>query len=93
MRYSRLMAWSVLFAGVMVTGAQAKAEDSRDLRHDYHRAAAMRNDISRDRARLYEAERCGRYAEAAAIRRDIARDEANLHAQYRDIRHDRRDRW
>lgn len=93
MRYSKLMAWSVLFAGVMVTGAQAKAEDFRDLRHDYNRAAATRNDIFVDRARLYEAERCGRYGEAAAIRRDIARDRENLYFQYRDIRHDRRDRW
>ena len=93
MRYSKLLAWTVLFAGVMATGAQAKAEDYRDLRHDTNRASALRNDISNDRARLQEALRCGRYREAEAIRRDIARDEASLRAQSRDIRQDRRDRW
>ncbi len=93
MRYTKVLGWALMLAGVMATGAQAKAEDLRDLRHDYGRADAIRNDIGADRARLNEAVRCGRFGEAAALRRDIARDEAQLGAQVRDIRHDRRDRW
>jgi hypothetical protein len=93
MRYSKMLAWVVMVAGVMVTGAQAKAEEwgeHRDLRNDYARANALRNEVASDRFRLNEAVRCGRPWEAAALRRDIARDEATLNAQYRDIRHDRR---
>ncbi len=98
MRYSKLLAWSVLFAGVMVSGAQAKAADSRfvesrDVHSDYRSVAALRNHIAADRARLNEALRRHHYAEASALRRDIARDQALLDAQNRDIRHDRHDRW
>jgi len=80
MRYSKLLAWTLLLAGVMVTGAQAKAEER-----------GGRYDIAADRYRLAEAIRCGHYGEAAAIRRDIARDEAALR-YHRDFRfdHDRR---
>lgn len=108
MRYSKVLAWGVLAAGVMVAGAEAKAEepyresrdvrhDERDLRGDYARVNAMRYDIAARRARLDEDVRCGRFREAARERRVIEREEAALHAQYRDIRHDRadlyRDRW
>jgi hypothetical protein len=92
MRFSKMLAWAVLAAGVMVTSVQAKAEEwgaHRDLRNDYGRVNALRNDISADRLRLREDLRCGRLRAAAQERRDIARDEAVLHAQYRDIRHDR----
>lgn len=84
MRFSKLLAWTVLAAGVVVTGAQAKA-DERDARHD----------IAADRYRLAEAVRCGRFGEAAAIRRDIARDESAVYfrERERDRDHDRyRDR-
>jgi hypothetical protein len=93
MRYTKMLAWAVMVAGVMVTGAQAKAEEwgeHRDLRNDYARTNALRNHLASDRYRADEAARCGRPWEAAELRHDIARDEAALHAQYRDIRHDRR---
>jgi hypothetical protein len=96
MRYSKLLVGSVLFAGLSLTAAQARAAEwaeHRDLRNDYARAAELRNHIAADRARLNEALRCGRWNEANALRRDIARDEAALNSQHRDIRQDRRDRW
>ena len=95
MRYSKLLVWSILLAGIGITSAQAKAADfgdRRDVRHDYARATALRNHIASDRARLREALRHGHYREAEVLRRDIARDEATLNAQYRDVRQDRRDR-
>jgi hypothetical protein len=78
-------------AGVMLAGAQAKAEEPRwDVRHDYARADSLRNDIAVHRGRLNEDLRCGRRGAAAEERRIIARDEAALNAQLRDVRHDRR---
>lgn len=79
MRYTKLLTWTLLLAGVMVTGAQAKADER-----------GARNDIAADRYRLAEAIRCGHYRDAEAIRRDIARDEAALRFRDRDFRHDRR---
>jgi hypothetical protein len=89
MRYSKMLAWVVMAAGVMVTGAQAKAED-RDLRGDYARVDHLRNDIAADRARLNEDLRCHRPWAAENDRRDLARDQAALNYQLRDVRHDRR---
>jgi hypothetical protein len=96
MTYSKMLAWAVVAAGVMVTSVQAKAEDRDwargDLHRDYARVNQLRNAIAAHRAELNEDLRCGRFAAAAEERRDIARDEARLNAQLRDIRHDRWDR-
>ena len=95
MRFTKMLAWMVMAAGVVATGAQAKAAEfdrdfyHRDLRNDYARAGALRRDIAADRFRLNEDLRCGRPLAARAVARDIARDRAALRAQYRDIRHDR----
>ena len=93
MRYSKLFAGFALIAGLVATGAQAKAADRWDVHNDNRRVEAIRADIARDRARLAEAQRHGHYGDVAAIRRDLARDEANLRAQQRDIRHDVHDRY
>lgn len=94
MRFTRVLVWAVMVAGVMLAGSQAKAEEpywhGRDLRHDYARANALRNDIAADRFRRDEALRCGHPYAAAAIERDMARDRAALRAQDRDIYRDRR---
>ena len=94
MRYNKLFAWCALAVGMALPGASVlSAQDwrDRDLRHDWVRVNRMRDDIARDRARLNEDIRCGRSAAAAADARDLARDQRALEAQYRDIRHDRRD--
>ena len=72
MRYSKMLAWAVVAAGILVTGAQAKAEDGfrdgrdsyqdhRDFRGGYDRVDALRNHIATDRLRLNEDIRFGRY--------------------------------
>jgi len=94
MRYNKCFAWCALVVGMALPGASllsAADWNGRDLRNDYGRAERMRDDITRDRARLNEDIRCGRSEAAARDARDLARDQRALDAQYRDIRHDQRD--
>ena len=101
MKYSKFMAWAAIAAGLLITGAQAKAaepyhqwdirHDRMDLRHDYARADFLRNDIAQRRDRMAEDYRCGRRSAAAQERRAIERDEAELRAQNHDIHADRSD--
>lgn len=86
MRYTKYLAGFALALGMLAT--TASAEDRRDLRRDYRRADAMRDDIARDRARLNEDIRCGRQAAAARDAADLARDQRALQYQMRDIHRD-----
>jgi len=85
MTHTKLFALAALAAGMAFPAA------ARDIDHDYARVDRMRSDIARDRARLNEDIRCGRTAAASRDAADLARDQRALDAQYRDIRHDRRD--
>jgi hypothetical protein len=95
MRYTKYFAGFALAAGMLTAGASSlSAQEWRNVRRDYRRIDAMRNDIARDRARLNEDIRCGRQAAAARDAADLARDQRALNAQERDIRHDQyRNSW
>jgi hypothetical protein len=86
MKYAKFFGLLALAAGM------ASAADWRDVRNDYGRINRMQADIARDRARMNEDIRCGRQAAAARDAADLARDQRALDAQYRDVRHDYRDR-
>jgi len=86
MKYAKFFGLLALAAGM------ASAADWRDIRRDDVRVDRMQADIARDRARLNEDIRCGRQAAAARDAADLARDQRALDAQYRDIRHDYRER-
>jgi hypothetical protein len=86
---TKYFAGFALATGMLFAGAStASAQEWRDLRHDYRRVDAMRDDIARDRARLNEDIRCGRQAAAARDAADLARDQRALNYQVRDIRRD-----
>ena len=100
MRYSKLVVWAVMAAGIVVTGAQAKAQehyapsrefrqDQREFNRDHARVNELRNDIARHRAKLADDLRFRRTRAAAQERREIAREEALLASLTRDMRHDR----
>jgi hypothetical protein len=89
-----LAAWFALSAGCALAqdrygNGRDRYYDRQDLRGDYAQRNRLRADIARDQARLYEANRRGRWGEARAIRRDLDRDYRALDALNRDIRHDR----
>ena len=99
---SKLFALGLAVAGLALSTGCAVAQDRywsspdryydrQDLRHDYAQRNRLRADIARDQARLYEANRRGRWGEARAIRRDLDRDYRALDALNRDIRHDQGD--
>jgi hypothetical protein len=86
MKYAKFFGLLALAAGM------ASAADWRDVRNDYGRIDRMQADIARDRARMNEDIRCGRQGAAARDAADLARDQRALDAQYRDVRHDYRER-
>jgi hypothetical protein len=100
MRYIKYFAGFALAVGLLAAGTStASAQEWReryqrqDMRQDYRRLDAMRDDIARDRARLNEDIRCGRQAAAARDAADLARDQRALRYQERDIRNDRYNYW
>jgi hypothetical protein len=100
MKYTKYFAGFALAVGLLAAGTRtASAQEygrtyqRQDLRRDYRRVDAMRNDIARDRARLNEDIRCGRQAAAARDAADLARDQRAIRYQERDIRHDQYNSW
>lgn len=81
----------VLVAGMALAGASAlPAQDwrYRDMGRDYRTADRIRDDMARDRARLYEDMRSGRRWAVERDRADLYRDQRALEAVRADFRRD-----
>jgi hypothetical protein len=102
MRYTKLFAFGVMAAGMLLSTGTAKAQDryyqDRDgdrqhLGRDYARVDSLRAVVANDRYRLAEDRRCGRRRAAEQDARDLAHDQRALDHQLRDIRDDRADMY
>ena len=98
MRFSKLLAMAGMAVGMAFSTATASAadrwdayRDRQDLRHDYSRVERLRAAVARDRYRLAEDRRFGRYRAAEQDARDLARHERELDHQLRNMRRDRTD--
>ena len=102
MRYTKLLAFAAMAAGIVFSAGTARAEDyyrnyrdihndRRDLRHDYANVDRLRARIAGDQYRMNEDLRCGHGYAARGDARELSRDQRRLDNQMRDIRHDQRD--